>query len=122
MKSKLSIALISIIGAVCLYGLGLFIIKGHLLTGHKLALLASGLIFVSSTLIIASGKELTAEARVQRFMLGTTVQMLVALFFVLIAKFKLGKYFADMALHFLILFGILLSIQATVLVIFTQRK
>jgi hypothetical protein len=65
-------------------------------------------------------KQNNPESRVQRFMIGTSIQMIVALFTLLIVRYTL-KDFKQFAIYFMILFGIHLAIQATLL-IYTARK
>lgn len=74
------------------------------------------IVFVLSTLITSTGKISNPETSAQKFLLGTTVQMLVALFFVLIARFTATDHFKSMSIHFLILFFAFLATQAYFLV------
>lgn len=83
-------------------------------------LLSIGTVFVLfslSSLIMTSGKN-DPETNVQHFMLGTTVQMLVALFYVLIIRFTVADHFRAMCFHFIGLFFAFLIVQA----IFMVRK
>ncbi|MBI3240640.1 MAG: hypothetical protein HYZ43_17640 [Flavobacteriia bacterium] len=69
-------------------------------------------VFILSTLITSTGKISNPEANAQKFLLGTTVQMLVSLFFLLIAKFADKAHFKSMSIHYMILFFAFLIIQA----------
>jgi hypothetical protein len=73
-------------------------------------------VFLLSALISSAGSAEDAEKNAQRFLIATTVQMLVALFFVLIVRYTQPGYFKGMAIHFLILFFVFLTIQAYLLV------
>lgn len=77
-------------------------------------------LFFLVNLIQFNGKQNNPESRVQRFMIGTSIQMIVALFTLLIVRYTL-KDFKQFAIYFMILFGIHLVIQATLL-IYTARK
>ena len=70
------------------------------------------IVFILSTLITSTGKLNNPETSAQRFLLGTTVQMLVSLFFLLIAKFADKSHFKSMSIHYMILFFAFLIIQA----------
>jgi hypothetical protein len=77
---------------------------------------AAAVVFLLSALISSTGSAENAEKNAQRFLIATTVQMLVALFFVLIVRFTQPGYFKGMAIHFLILFFVFLTLQAYFLV------
>jgi hypothetical protein len=77
-------------------------------------------LFFLVNLIQFIGKQNNPESRVQRFMIGTSLQMIVALFTILIVRYTL-KDFKQFAIYFMILFGIHLAIQATLL-IYSARK
>jgi hypothetical protein len=68
------------------------------------------------------GKNVSSEARVQRFMIGTTLQLLIALFTILLAKYISPLSFRQVAVHFLIAFGVLLVLQAVFLVLQAKGK
>jgi hypothetical protein len=73
-------------------------------------------IFVLSALITSTGSAANGEANAQRFLIATTVQMLVALFFVLITRYTIAGYFKGMVIHFMILFFVFLALQSVLLV------
>jgi len=73
-------------------------------------------IFLLSALITTSSAAKSGEENVQKFMLATTVQMLIALFYVLIARYTAEAHFRGMSIHFLILFFCFLIAQAFFLV------
>ena len=70
------------------------------------------IVFVLSTLITSTGKVDNPEANVQKFLLGTTVQMLASMFFLLISKFADKEHFKSMCIHYMILFFAFLIVQA----------
>lgn len=86
------------------------------------AMLVVFVVFLLSSWIMSAGKQVDPEARTQRFILGTTLQMLVALFYVLIVKFVVPKDFKGMVVHFMTLFVLLLAAQATLLVMQVRKK
>jgi hypothetical protein len=118
---KVQLITISVISLLYLLVLGLFFSE-QLKLVNLVSILVVGSVFLLSSLIMSTGKELEPESRVQRFILGTTMQILVALFNVLIAKFAAPKEFKGMVVHFMILFVSLLAAQATILVFQVRRK
>jgi hypothetical protein len=81
-----------------------------------------GLVFLLSSLLMSIGKNVSSEARVQRFMIGTTLQLLIALFTILLANYLSPKSFRQVAVHFMITFGVLLALQAVFLVLQAKAK
>ena len=81
-----------------------------------------GLVFLAASLVMSMGKNVTSEARVQRFMIGTTLQLLIALFTILLAKYISPNSFRQVAVHFMIAFGVLLALQAVFLVLQAKGK
>jgi hypothetical protein len=81
-----------------------------------------GLVFLLSSLLMSIGKNVSSEARVQRFMIGTTLQLLIALFTILLANYISPKSFRQVAVHFMITFGVLLALQAVFLVLQAKAK
>lgn len=73
-------------------------------------------LFALTSLMMSSETITDPQERIQKFMLGTTVQLLVAMFYVLFAKYLSPNHFREMSIHFLILFFLFLAVQATVLV------
>ncbi len=69
-------------------------------------------IFFSSTAIMMSGSKATAESRAQRFILGTAVQMILVLFFVLIVKYIWKDSFKEFVWYFMSFFVVMLFTQA----------
>lgn len=88
----------------------------QLIPQHYLSIGIALVVFFLSTLVTSTGKIANAEANAQRFLLGTTIQMLVALFFVLIIRFTDPKHFKGMAIHFMVLFFAFLITQAFFLI------
>lgn len=83
---------------------------------HALSIGIVFVMFVLSTLITSTGSAANAEANAQKFLLGTTVQMLLALFYILLARFLAPDHFKSMSIHFLILFFAFLALQTFFLV------
>jgi predicted MFS family arabinose efflux permease len=81
-----------------------------------------GLVFLLSSLLMSIGKNVSSEARVQRFMIGTTLQLLIALFTILLANYISPKSFRQVATHFMVVFGVLLAVQAVFLVLQAKGK
>lgn len=69
-------------------------------------------IFFSSTAIMMSGKNATAESQAQRFILGTAIQMILVLFFVLIVKYAWKDSFREFVWYFMSFFVAMLFAQA----------
>jgi hypothetical protein len=69
-------------------------------------------IFFSSTAIMMSGSKATAESRAQRFILGTAIQMILVLFFVLIVKYVWKDSFKEFVWYFMSFFVAMLFTQA----------
>ena len=79
---------------------------------HVAGIAALLAIFFASTAIMMSGATATAESRAQRFILGTTVQMIFVLFFVLIAKYAWKESFKPFVWYFMSFFVAMLFVQA----------
>jgi hypothetical protein len=73
-------------------------------------------VFLLSALITSAGSAANAESNAQRFLLATTAQMLIALFFILIAKYTAPDHFRTMSIHFLVLFFLFLGLQSFFLI------
>jgi hypothetical protein len=69
-------------------------------------------IFFSSTAIMMSGSKATAESQAQRFILGTAIQMIFILFFVLIVKYIWKESFREFVWYFMSFFLVMLFSQA----------
>jgi len=103
-----------------IYTLITYFINSGLSKTVFIAIISVTTLFFLVNLIQFIGKQNNPESRVQRFMIGTSIQMIVALFTLLIVRYTL-KDFKQFAIYFMILFGIHLAIQATLL-IYTARK
>jgi heme O synthase-like polyprenyltransferase len=103
-----------------IYTLITYFINSGLSKTAFIAIISVTTLFFLVNLIQFIGKQNNPESRVQRFMIGTSIQMIVALFTLLIVRYTL-KDFKQFAIYFMILFGIHLAIQATLL-IYTARK
>jgi hypothetical protein len=82
-------------------------------------LLSIGIVFVVfllSALITSTGPAGDGQSNAQRFLIATTVQMLIALFYTVIARFTLAAHFKGMIIHFMILFFVFLAVQSVLLV------
>ncbi len=85
----------------------------------RYAVLAIGLawaIFILSAMITSLKPAKDPQANVQRFLIATTIQMLAAMTFILVARFQLPDHFRGMSIHFMSLFFCFLAIQAYLLV------
>jgi hypothetical protein len=103
-----------------IYSLIAYFLNSGLSKTAIVAIVSVTTLFFLVNLIQFIGKQNNPESRVQRFMIGTSIQMIVALFTLLIVRYTL-KDFKQFAIYFMILFGIHLAIQATLL-IYTARK
>jgi hypothetical protein len=81
-----------------------------------------GIVFLLSSLLMSMGKNVSSETRVQRFMIGTTLQLLIALFTILLANYISPSSFRQVAIHFMVVFGVLLAVQAVFLVLQAKGK
>ncbi|WP_343635900.1 hypothetical protein [Fluviicola sp.] len=79
---------------------------------HLAGIIGLLVIFFSSTAIMMSGSRATAESRAQRFILGTAVQMILVLFFVLIVKYIWKDSFKEFVWYFMSFFVVMLFTQA----------
>lgn len=109
-----------ILGSVVLAGLYTGIIallfSGQLTALNAISIGVVLVIFVLSSLITSGGKSEDPKASAQKFILATTVQMLIALFYVLFTKVLAPAQFKGMSIHFLVMFFLLLALQAFLLV------
>lgn len=103
-----------------IYSLVAYFLNSGLTKTAIVAIISVTTLFFLVNLIQFVGKQNNPESRVQRFMIGTSIQMIVALFTILIVRYTL-KDFKQFAIYFMILFGIHLAIQATLL-IYSARK
>ncbi|MDR0803375.1 hypothetical protein [Fluviicola sp.] len=69
-------------------------------------------IFFGSTAIMMSGTKKTTESHVQRFILGSGLQMILVLFFVLIVKYVWKESFKEFVWYFMSFFLAMLVVQA----------
>lgn len=79
-------------------------------------------IFFSSTAIMMSGSKATAESRAQRFILGTAVQMILVLFFVLIVKYVWKDGFKEFVWYFMSFFLAMLVAQASWMLVKVRKS
>ncbi len=79
---------------------------------HLAGIIGLLVIFFSSTAIMMSGKNAPAESQAQRFILGTTIQMVLVLFFVLIVKYAWKESFREFVWYFMSFFIAMLFTQA----------
>lgn len=118
-----TIQLLSIIAVVVAYQ---FIIFSFVPAAFQLqvqyAVGIIGIVFLLSSLLMSMGKNVSSETRVQRFMIGTTLQLLIALFTILLANYISPLSFRQVAIHFMVVFGVLLAVQAVFLVLQAKGK
>ncbi|MBP5982539.1 MAG: hypothetical protein KA734_02365 [Fluviicola sp.] len=118
-----TIQLLSILAVIAAYQLIIFSFVPAIFQHQvQIAVGIIGLVFLAASLVMSMGKNVTSEARVQRFMIGTTLQLLIALFTILLANYISPKSFRQVAVHFLIAFGVLLALQAIFLVLQAKGK
>ncbi|MES2556506.1 MAG: hypothetical protein V4604_10170 [Bacteroidota bacterium] len=111
--SSLKQQIFSFIGITGIYiGIIALAFSPQLILQNVVAIGVVLIVFVLSTLITSTGKIDNHEANIQKFLIGTTVQMLVSMFFLLISKFTDKTHFKSMAIHYMILFFAFLVIQA----------
>lgn len=110
--SSLKQQIFSFIGITGIYiGIITLAFNAQLILQNVVAIGVVLVVFVLSTLITSTGKIHNPEANAQKFLLGTTVQMLASMFFLLISKFTDKEHFKSMCIHYLILFFAFLIIQ-----------
>lgn len=80
---------------------------------HLAGIVGLLVIFFSSTAIMMSGAKSTAESQAQRFILGTAIQMIFVMFFVLIVKYVWKESFKEFVWYFMSFFLVMLFAQAT---------
>lgn len=113
-----TIQLLSIIAVVGAYQIIIIsLVPNGFQSQVQIAVGIIGFVFLAASLVMSMGKNVTSEARVQRFMIGTTLQLLIALFTVLLANYLSPNSFRQVAIHFMIAFGVLLALQAVFLVL-----
>ncbi|WP_430405866.1 hypothetical protein [Fluviicola sp.] len=79
---------------------------------HIAGIIGLLVIFFSSTAIMMSGSKASPESQAQRFILGTAIQMILVLFFVLIVKYVWKDSFNDFVWYFMSFFLVMLFTQA----------
>lgn len=118
-----TIQLLSIIAVVVAYQFIIFsFVPAAFQQQVQIAVGIIGLVFLLSSLLMSMGKNVSSEARVQRFMIGTTLQLLIALFTILLANYISPLSFRQVAIHFMVVFGVLLAVQAVFLVLQAKGK
>ena len=118
-----TIQLLSIIAVVGAYQFIIFsFVPAAFQQQVQIAVGIIGLVFLLSSLLMSIGKNVSSEARVQRFMIGTTLQLLIALFTILLANYISPLSFRQVAIHFMVVFGVLLAVQAVFLVLQAKGK
>jgi hypothetical protein len=79
---------------------------------HIAGIIGLLVIFFLSTAIMMSGSKASPESQAQRFILGTAIQMIFVLFFVLIVKYAWKESFKEFVWYFMSFFVIMLFTQA----------
>lgn len=106
-----------------IYLLGTYLLFPKFYSNQSIvAATASAGIFLLSSLITSTSKTYNAEKNVQKFLIGTTVQMLSALFFVLIIRMTDPDHFRNTGLQFAILFFVFLLLQAGLLIVNIRKS
>lgn len=104
----------------------LFLFKTVYTTSWNEALwLITGVIFFAfslCSLIVYVGKSIDATQRVQRFMVGTTLQLLITLFFLLYLKANYDESFRPLAIHLLVEFGVCLFAQLIIFLLHARKE
>lgn len=115
--SSLKQQLFSFIGMTGIYvGVLALLFPNQLTSYNSISIGVVLIVFILSTLITSTGKIVDAQANAQKFLLGTTVQIMIALFYVLFSKYLAKEHFKTMSIHFLVLFFLFLTIQAIFLI------
>lgn len=89
---------------------------------HAIGLSFLLLSFTGTTWIMLGGKKVTLERQVQKFIVGTSLQMILVLFFVLAIRYTRSKDFAEFVWYFLPFFGLCLAVQAFWMLRFANAK
>ena len=79
---------------------------------HIAGIIGLLVIFFSSTAIMMSGSKAAPDSQAQRFILGTAIQMILVLFFVLIVKYVWKDSFKEFVWYFMSFFVVMLFAQA----------
>jgi hypothetical protein len=79
---------------------------------HIAGIIGLLVIFFLSTAIMMFGSKVSPESQAQRFILGTAIQMIFVLFFVLIVKYAWKESFKEFVWYFMSFFVIMLFTQA----------
>jgi len=76
----------------------------------------TGIVTLASAFMKFDGEAKDPSANAQRFIAGTTLQILLSLAFLLYAKFSFPVHFRTAAFHFLVIFAICLFFQSFLLI------
>lgn len=112
MIKKIAGPVVSYLLLAAIYGAVVYAAKMMIPGFHAWGMVFLMLLFIGSTALMMSGKEIALESRVQRFMVATSLQMILALFFVLLVWYLWKKQFAEFVWYFLPFFGGGLVVQA----------
>lgn len=112
---KQQILSLTAITGIYLGVLGLFF-REQFVSWNILSVGIAFVVFLLSALITTTGSASNGESNAQRFLVGTTVQMLAALLYIVIARFAVTAHFKGMVIHFMILFFVFLAVQSILLV------
>lgn len=122
MNNKLAGALLSYVVLCASYGI-IVLVNNLILADYQffgiLFLLIS---FSGTTWIMLGGKKTSLERQVQKFIFGTSLQMILVLFFVLAIRYAYSKGFTDFVWYFLPFFGLSLAVQAFWMLRFANAK
>jgi hypothetical protein len=112
MNKKLLYFAISLLIICSAYFVTVQLISGTVSKTNLLGIVFLGLLFLLSTAFMVSGKNPTPEKQVQRFILGTSIQIIFLLFFVLAIRYAREKEFREFVIYFMPSFGFCLFAQA----------
>lgn len=112
MNKKLLNISISLIIICALYYFTVRFLSGAVSETHGIGIVFLGLLFLFSTAFMVNGKNPTPEKQVQRFILGTSMQVILLLFFVLAIRYARELEFRQFVIFFMPFFGICLFAQA----------
>ena len=92
----------------------------HAFTSFRVELLTiisvTGIVTLASAFMKFDRKAKSPSANAQSFIVGTTIQILLSLAFLLYAKFSFPVHFRTAAFHFLVIFAICLFLQSFLLI------
>lgn len=122
MNNKLAGAILSYVIITTIYGILVLINNLILADYHLVGLVFLFISFTGITWLMLGGKKTSIEKQVQKFILGTSLQMILVLFFVLAIRYARSREFVEFVWYFLPFFGICLAVQAFWMLRFANAK